>query len=84
MIKSLRESKAKLSEFVELANHGEDVLISVRGKVKARLTKAQPPEGVFNGARWARELRSLHRTYSTGRSNTSIEKILERDRENRV
>ena len=38
IIKSLRASKAKLSELVERASQGEDVLITVRGKVKARLT----------------------------------------------
>ena len=38
IIKSLRASKAKLSELVERASRGEDVLITVRGKVKARLT----------------------------------------------
>ena len=41
MIKTLRESKAKLSELVEQASRGEDVLITVRGKVKARLTRAE-------------------------------------------
>lgn len=35
MTKTLRESKAKLSELVEVASRGEDVLITVRGKVKA-------------------------------------------------
>lgn len=40
MIKTLKESKAKLSELVERASRGEDVLITVRGRVKARLTRA--------------------------------------------
>ncbi len=31
MIRTLRESKARLSELVELASRGQDVLISVRG-----------------------------------------------------
>jgi antitoxin (DNA-binding transcriptional repressor) of toxin-antitoxin stability system len=31
MIATLRESKARLSEFVQLASRGEDVLITVRG-----------------------------------------------------
>ncbi len=41
MVRTLRESKARLSELVERASQGEDVLITVRGKVKARLTKAR-------------------------------------------
>ena len=40
MVRTLQESKARLSELVEAASRGEDVLISVRGKVKARLTRA--------------------------------------------
>ncbi len=43
MIKTLRESKAKLSELVRRASQGEDVLITVRGQVKARLTSATEP-----------------------------------------
>ena len=59
MIKSLRESKAKLSELVERASQGEDVLITVRGKVKARLTGAVPQTGRTDMQRWADELKQL-------------------------
>lgn len=84
MITTLRESKAKLSELVELASRGEDVLISVRGKVKARLTQAIPPGHASAGARWARELRALHRVYGTRRAHLSIEQILTEEREDRI
>jgi prevent-host-death family protein len=83
MIKTLRESKAKLSELVKLASGGEDVLISVRGKVKARLTGVPAADYPSAGTDWARELRSLQRVYSTGRHNATIEKILAEDRESR-
>ena len=61
MVKTLRESKAKLSELVARASRGEDVLITVRGQVKARLTRAgvAPPEKL--GKAWAEELRARHR-----------------------
>jgi prevent-host-death family protein len=84
MLKTLRESKAKLSELVELASRGEDVLISVRGKVKARLTKVEKPGKDRDAAQWARELRALHRAQSTGKSGASIEQILEDSRADRV
>jgi antitoxin (DNA-binding transcriptional repressor) of toxin-antitoxin stability system len=45
-------SKAELSELVELASRGEEAPISVRGKVKARLTRAAPKisaEGMLAG-----------------------------------
>lgn len=84
MIKSLRESKAKLSELVELASRGEDVLITVRGKVKARLTRAAPSRN-FDGKAWARELRALRKACGSGRPpSKTIEEILDEVREDRV
>ena len=83
MVKSLRESKAKLSELVELASRGQDVLISVRGKVKARLTRAAPPVHPSAGSAWARELRALQRAYGTPEAKSRLEEILAQDREDR-
>jgi len=85
MVKSLRESKANLSKLVELASQGEDVLITVRGKVKARLTQAAAPNPVEDRAAWLRELQVLRRKWSRPRKkNTlSIEEILTEQREDR-
>jgi prevent-host-death family protein len=84
MIKTLRESKAKLSELVELASQGEDVLITVRGKVKARLVKAGAVGADARMDSWARRLTRLQDQYSTGNSNLSTEEILRLDREDRL
>ncbi len=59
MVMTLRESKAKLSELVELASTGEDVLISVRGVIRARLTAAATPSPESMGESWAARLRTL-------------------------
>jgi len=80
MIKTLRGSKARPAE---LASGGEDVLIGVRVKVKARLTGVPAAGYPSAGTDWARELRSLQRAYSTGRHNASTEQILAEDRESR-
>jgi prevent-host-death family protein len=80
MIASLRESKARLSEMVERASRGEDVLITVRGEVKARLTKAGLPEGHPDLGNWGRELARLQRQYATGRRNAPVDDILREDR----
>ncbi len=55
MIATLRESKAKLSKLVERAAGGEEVLITVRGKPRARLA------GIARSdmAAWAEELRAV-------------------------
>jgi antitoxin (DNA-binding transcriptional repressor) of toxin-antitoxin stability system len=61
MVKTLQESKAQLSELVEAVSCGEDVLISVRGKVRARLTR--PPESSTGliGREWAKDLLALQK-----------------------
>ena len=83
MVKGLRESKARLSELVDLASRGEDVLISVRGKVKARLTRATPAGRASNGSAWARELRALHKAYCVAPPKISVEQILAESRQDR-
>jgi len=84
MVRTLRESKAKLSELVDLASRGEEVLISVRGKVKARLTRAAPPDRSWDRSAWVRQLRSLQRTYSAARPKISVEEILAQSRQDRI
>jgi antitoxin (DNA-binding transcriptional repressor) of toxin-antitoxin stability system len=72
---------------VERASHGEEVLITVDGKVKARITAAQEtaaavPPPRFDGARWWEELRALHRQFpATGRP---MQEILDEMREDRI
>jgi len=84
MIKTLRESKAKLSELVDLASRGEDVLISVRGKVKVRLTRAAASASQSERKRWAMELKRLQKSSGTGVTRPSVEEILAQQREDRV
>ena len=83
MIKSLRESKAKLSELVEQASRGEDVLITVRGKVKARLTSAVTQTGQADMQRWASELERFHTSAATQNYKLPTETILNEDRNDR-
>jgi prevent-host-death family protein len=85
MVMTLRESKAKLSELVERASRGEEILITVHGKVKARLIEAPQAAPPALGKAWADELRQLHRTMKVRRKPAlPIEQILEEDREDRV
>ncbi|MBZ5576683.1 MAG: type II toxin-antitoxin system prevent-host-death family antitoxin [Acidobacteriia bacterium] len=84
MVRSLRESKAKLSELVEAASRGEDVLITVRGKIKARLTRAEASHEQLRGADWARQLRTFQRGIAArGTPRLSTGRILAEDREER-
>jgi prevent-host-death family protein len=54
MIATLRESKARLSELVSLANSGEEILITVHGQPKARILPVSEPRS--DTADWLREL----------------------------
>lgn len=67
---TLRDSKARLSELVDLAARGEEVVITVRGKPKARLCPVDS-EKRGGGAAWAGILREARATYSTGRHDSS-------------
>ena len=83
MIATLRETKAKLSEMVKLAAKGEDILITVHGRVQACLT--QPPRrSARDNRKWARELTALRRKYSTGKRGRTAEEIVSEGREERV
>ena len=82
MIKTLRESKAKRSELVEMASRGEDVLITVDGQVKARLTKA----GEFNNAdrrMWAKRLERFQKKWTRPGALVRTEDFLRELREDR-
>jgi prevent-host-death family protein len=80
MMRTLKESKAKLSELVERASQGEDVLITVHGQVKARLTRAGEAADTVV---WAEELKELQATYGTRKAELQVEQILAEDREDR-
>ena len=71
MIKTLRESKARLSELVEMASKGQETLITVRGKVKARLSAVDSERIADKGAAWADELQTLHKTWCKRTRKTS-------------
>lgn len=81
MIVNLRESKARLSELVESASRGEDVLITVRGKIRARLTRATDAEAT-DMVGWAGELQK--RLELQTQPGKPMSYWLEMDREERV
>jgi prevent-host-death family protein len=46
MIATLRESKTRLSELVNLASSGEEILITVHGQPKARILSVSEPDPI--------------------------------------
>lgn len=77
MITTLREGKAKLSALVERAAKGEEVVITVRGKPKARLCPigAPRPYEQRDCDKWRKTLREARATYSTGQHDSTNEII---------
>ncbi|MBE0543474.1 MAG: hypothetical protein IH623_19190 [Verrucomicrobia bacterium] len=85
MTTTLSQSQADLPRLVELASQGEDVLITVEGKPKAKLTRVESvaPQS-FDGTKWVAELEDLNRRYNSGRDGLTVEQILAQDREDRL
>lgn len=84
MIRTLRDSKAKLSELVHAASEGQDVLITVRGKVKARLTGVDSAQSPAKRGAWVRELMLLQKSYGKRRRRIRNEDVLAEIRQDRI
>ena len=63
MIATLRESKTRLSELVQLANSGEEVLITVHGQPKARILPVLAAQS--DTAEWLQDLGKLCSDWGT-------------------
>ena len=86
MTATLKESQADLLRLVELASRGEEVVITVDGQPKAKLTSAgaAPLAESPDMNSWVRELEDLRRSYSTDKPGPTVEQILEEDRAERL
>ena len=78
MIASLRESKTRLSELVALAHAGEEVLITIHGRPKARLVPVA--DGFDTSDTWLAELSKLRTSLGKKpfrRSSTALDEVRE-------
>jgi antitoxin (DNA-binding transcriptional repressor) of toxin-antitoxin stability system len=69
---------------VKRAANGEEILITVHGKVQARLTQPLPGRSRADNRKWALELAALRRKYSIGKRGRSSEEIISEGREERL
>jgi prevent-host-death family protein len=85
MTATLSKSQADLPRLVELASQGEDVVITVEGKPKARLTRANvaPVNGGTDLSVRVKELAALREKYHTGKAGLTVDQILEETRAER-
>ncbi|HET7625471.1 MAG TPA: type II toxin-antitoxin system prevent-host-death family antitoxin [Verrucomicrobiae bacterium] len=91
MTATLSKSQAELPRLVELASQGEDVVITVEGKPKARLTRADMSSGEkpagktkMDLAARAKQLAALRDRYNLGKSGPTADQILEDTRKDRL
>jgi len=88
MTTTLSQSQADLPRLVELASQGEDVVITVEGKPKARLTRAEAPASrppsQAELQQWIAELAEFRRNMGTGKQGLTVEQILAEDRGDRL
>ena len=88
MIATLDQSQAELPRLVELAAQGEEVLITVNGQPKAKLTRpdvgALPRIPQLDLSKWLDELAELRQRFGTGKAGLTVEQILEEDRSDRA
>jgi len=87
MTATLSTSQSELPRLVEIASLGEDVVITVEGKPKARLTRVdqRPVDGVtpqspVDLSVRIQELTSLRDKYHTGKSGLTVDQILQETR----
>ena len=89
MTTTLSKGQEDLANLVEIASRGEDVVITVEGKPKARLTRVETDVG--NGkdksldlAAWLGELEQVRQQYATGKPGLSTDQIVAEDRAGRL
>jgi antitoxin (DNA-binding transcriptional repressor) of toxin-antitoxin stability system len=87
---TLSKSQAELPRLVEIASRGEDVVITVGGRPKARLTRANVAPGNAPSPKSAveltfrlKELAALRDKYRSGKDGRTVDQILEETRADR-
>jgi prevent-host-death family protein len=85
MITNLREAKSNLSQLVQLAANGEDILITVRGRPTARLTGVVPKEAHDQEREgWAAELLAAAEAARVGPRKATSQQFWDELREERL
>lgn len=85
MITNLREAKSNLSQLVQLAAEGEEIVITVRGRPTARLTGVVP-QATRDGGRkeWADELSAAADAARVGPRKSTPQQFWDELREERL
>ncbi|HKQ36552.1 MAG TPA: type II toxin-antitoxin system prevent-host-death family antitoxin [Verrucomicrobiae bacterium] len=77
---TLEETQAELRRLIDLAQRGEEVVITSQGKPVARITGLPVPQASVDRQAWLARLASLRERLATGRNGSTIQTILNEDR----
>lgn len=83
MTTTLREAKAKLSEMVKRASRGEEVVITVHGKERAKLVGVSRQRNKIDKEKWLKRLERLREQSWIGRYGKTAQEIQDEDRADR-
>ena len=85
MITNLREAKSNLSQLVQRAADGEEIVITVRGRPTARLTGVVPKETQHHEREaWAAELSAAAEAARVGPRKATSQQVWDELREERL
>ncbi|MEW6306303.1 MAG: type II toxin-antitoxin system prevent-host-death family antitoxin [Verrucomicrobiota bacterium] len=84
MMATMEQTQTELPRLVELAQRGEEVVITQHGLPVAKITGLHSRQRVTQADRvnWLAELADLRRRTATGKTHPTIEEILDEDRGN--
>ena len=77
MTATLEQTQSDLIRFIDLAQRGEEVLITREGRTVARLTGVHQPRTAADRRAWLAKLARLRAATATGKTTPTTEQILE-------
>ena len=80
MTATLEQTQSDLLRLIDLAQRGEEVLITREGRAVARLTGVPQPRTAAERRAWLTKLAALRQRCATGKAGPTVEQILDEDR----
>ena len=77
MTATLEQTRSELLKLIEMAQRGEEVVITQQGQAIARLTAVPQPKSPSDRKAWLAKLARLRESTATGKTKPTTEEILE-------
>ena len=80
MTATLEQTQSDLLRLINLAQRGEEVVITSQGQPVAKLTGLPQPRTAADRRVWLAKLAALRERCATGKTGLTVEQILDEDR----